>query len=105
MQEKLNVAVIIGSTRAGRFSEKPAHWIMGELQKHSDINAELLDLRDYPLPLFNEPISPSSRKELYTEEPMAAWQKKIGAADAFIIVSPEYNHGYSAATKNALDYL
>lgn len=105
MGEKLNVKVIIGSTRPGRFSEKPAQWILGELKKQPEINAELLDLRDYPLPLFNEPVSPSNRKEPYTEEPMAAWQKKIAEADAFIIVSPEYNHGYSPVLKNALDYL
>jgi NAD(P)H-dependent FMN reductase len=105
MSEKLKVAVIVASTREGRFAEKPSNWIVSELKKHEAIDPELLDLRDYPLPFFREPLSPSDMKEPYSSEPMAAWQQKIASMDAFIIVTPEYNHGYPAELKNALDYL
>lgn len=102
---KLNVKVIIGSTRQGRFSEKPAAWIYDQLCTYEEINPEILDLRDYPLPFFDEPVSPSHMKEPYKNEIAEKWRSKIAEGDAFIIVTPEYNHGYPAVLKNALDYL
>ncbi len=68
------------------------------------MRAELLDLRDYPLPFFDEPISPARFHGIYPNPIAAAWAKKIDEADGYIIVSPEYNHGYSAVLKNALDW-
>lgn len=103
--EKLKIKVILGSTRPNRFSEKPGAWIFAQLQKQPDANSELLDLRDYPMPFFQEPISPSSKKEPYKEPNVVKWTAKIREADAFIIVTPEYNHGYPAVLKNALDYV
>ncbi len=100
----IKIAIIIGSTRQDRFSEKPAHWVFEETGKREGVEAELLDLRDYPLPFFNEPVSPSDMKEPYSDAVARAWVEKIGQADAFIIVTPEYNHGYPAVLKNALDY-
>ena len=94
----------IGSTRQNRFSEKPAHWIFEETKKKEGVEVELLDLRDYPLPFFNEPISPSYMKEEYADPAVRKWVNKIAEADAYIIVTPEYNHGYPAVLKNALDY-
>src|SRR5579859_7915590 len=101
----VKIQVIIGSTRKGRFSEKPAHWIFDELKKRQDVDAELIDLRDWPLPFFDESISPSQNKGTYENALAAKWAKKIEEADGFIIVTPEYNHGYSAVLKNALDYV
>lgn len=100
----LKVQVIIGSTRQHRFSEKPAHWIYRLLQKTDGIEAELLDLRDYPLPFYNEPLSPTRLKGMYSDPQVQAWVNKINEADAYVIVAPEYNHGYPAVLKNALDY-
>jgi NAD(P)H-dependent FMN reductase len=113
MNTPLNIKIILGSTREGRFGDKPAHWILGELQKYATekkdggaaITTELLDLRDYPLPFFNEPMSPSMIKEPYANPAVQKWTAKIAEGDAFIIVTPEYNHGYPAVLKNALDYV
>jgi NAD(P)H-dependent FMN reductase len=103
--DKLNVKVILGSTRQGRFSEKPGNWIMSELKKHANVDAELLDLRDYPMPFFDEPVSPSYKSAPYANPVVAKWTAKIAEADAFIVIAPEYNHGYTAVLKNAFDYV
>lgn len=104
-QTPLNIKVIIGSTRQQRFSEKPANWIYEEAKKKEGVNAELLDLRDYPMPFFDEPASPSMAQGKHANEVVEKWAQKIKEADAYIIVTPEYNHGYSAVLKNAMDYL
>lgn len=101
----LRIKVIIGSTRQNRFGEKPARWIFEELKKRPDVEAELVDLRDYPLPFFDEPKSPAMAKGTYTNTAVIKWAKKVAEGDGFIIVSPEYNHGYPAVLKNALDYV
>lgn len=104
MGQAFNIKVIMGSTRQNRFSEKPAHWIFDELKKREDVNAELLDLRDYPMPFYDDARSPSMIKDgSYSDEAVKKWAAKIREADGFIIVTPEYNHGYSAVLKNALD--
>lgn len=101
----IQIKVIVGSTRQNRFSEKPARWIYEEAKKKEGVEVELLDLRDYPMPFFDEPVSPSMSKESYANETVVRWGKKIKEADGFIIVTPEYNHGYPAVLKNALDYV
>jgi NAD(P)H-dependent FMN reductase len=104
MQEQpLKIKVIIGSTRQNRFSEKPAHWIYEEAKKKAGVKIEILDLRDYPMPFFNEPVSPAMSGGKYPDKLVKKWADKINDGDAFIIVSPEYNHGYPTVLKNALD--
>jgi NAD(P)H-dependent FMN reductase len=103
--EPFKIKVIIGSTRKGRFGEQPARWIYGEAVKRKELSVELLDLRDYPMPFFDEPVSPSMAKEPYKNAAVSRWSQKIRDADGFIIVTPEYNHGYPGVLKNALDYL
>lgn len=98
----MKLAVIVGSTRQSRFSGKPAQWIY-EVAKERGITVELLDLRDYPMPFFDEPMSPQMSKGKYSNEIVKKWAQKIAAADGYIIVSPEYNHGYPAVLKNAFD--
>lgn len=100
----LNIKVIVGSTRPNRFSEKPAQWIFEQARKRSDLEVELVDLRDYPLPFFEEALPPAAAKDNYTSPPVVKWRNKIKEADGFIICTPEYNHGYPAVLKNALDY-
>ncbi len=103
--QKLNVKVIAGSTREGRFSLKAAEWIAGELSKFEDIDAEILDLKDYEMPFFNEAVSPSMKTAPYADEAVARFTGKITEGDAYVLVTPEYNHGPSAVIKNALDWV
>jgi NAD(P)H-dependent FMN reductase len=101
----LNIKVIAGSTREGRFSDKAAAWIAEEIKKQDNVAVEVLDLRDYDVPFFNEPMSPSFKQESYKNEAVARFTKKIEEGDAFVIVTPEYNHGTSGVLKNALDWV
>ncbi|MDG5813546.1 NAD(P)H-dependent oxidoreductase [Chitinispirillales bacterium ANBcel5] len=102
----LKIQVIISSTRPGRFSEKPAHWILSKLKQQEGIEPELLDLREYPLPFYDEPQSPSQITNFsYSNDMAVAWAKKVGEGDGYVIVTPEYNHGYPGVLKNALDYV
>lgn len=103
--ETLRLKVIVGSTREGRFSDKAAAWIAGELKKQPSIDVEILDLRDYPLPFFDAAVTPSSKQEPYTQKTVAAFTQKIAEGDAYVMVTPEYNHGTSAVLKNALDWV
>ncbi|WP_144224841.1 NADPH-dependent FMN reductase [Mesorhizobium amorphae] len=99
---KPKIAVVIGSTRATRFADVPAEWIAKLAAKHSEWDVELVDLRDYPMPFFDEPASSlwaPSRNEIAQR-----WQKKVDEFDAFIFTASEYTHGPSAVLKNALDY-
>jgi NAD(P)H-dependent FMN reductase len=105
MNNPLKLKVILGSTRQGRFGDKAAQWVMDQLKSRTDIAAELLDLRDFPLPFFDEAMTPSSIKEPYTNPAVAKWTSKIAEGDAFIMLTPEYNHGPSAVLKNAIDYV
>ena len=105
LMSTLKIKVIVGSTRANRFSEKPAAWIFDLAKQRSDLDVELLDLRDYPLPFFEEAMPPGMAKDGYTNPAVVKWRDKIREADGFIICSPEYNHGYPAVLKNALDYV
>lgn len=104
--EKLKIAIIIGTTRQNRFSDKPARWIFEKAKEKEGAEFELIDLRDYPLPFFNEPIPPSMVKNgEYPNEIAKQWASKIREADAFIIITAEYNHSAPAVLKNALDYI
>lgn len=102
---QLKIKVIVGSTRANRFSEKPAQWIFELAKQRPDLDVELLDLRDYPLPFFEEALPPGLAKDEYSNPVVMRWRDKIREADGFIICTPEYNHGYPAVLKNALDYV
>jgi len=104
VKNSLRIKIILGSTRPGRFSEHPGRLILEKANKVADVEAEILDLRDYEMPFFNEAISPSSKTGDYENEAVQRWAKKIGEADGFLIVSAEYNHGPAAVLKNALDY-
>jgi NAD(P)H-dependent FMN reductase len=96
------IGIVIGSTRPSRFGEKPAAWLHGIAEKRTDLDFELIDLRDYPLPLFNESSSPAWGP--VNNEVAQRWAGRLAGLDGFILVTPEYNHGTSAVLKNALDY-
>jgi len=101
----IKIKVIIGSTRQGRFSKKPGHWIFEEAKKLEGVEVELLDLRDYEMPFFNSPMSPSMAHGQYENKVVQKWSEKINDGDAFIVVAAEYNHGYTAVLKNAMDVI
>ncbi|MFZ3581095.1 NADPH-dependent FMN reductase [Loktanella sp. DJP18] len=95
------IAIIIGSTRKTRFADKPAQWMLTQAQARDDMTVELVDLRDFDLPLFDEM---ASNKWMPSSDPKAvAWQKKIAEYDGYIFVVAEYNHSVTGALKNALD--
>ena len=99
----IKIAIIIGSTRPGRNSEAVARWVNEIAQKRSDAEFELVDIKDYDLPLLDEPVPPSMHR--YTHPHTNVWSEKINSFDAFIFVTPEYNHAPTGALKNAIDYL
>jgi NAD(P)H-dependent FMN reductase len=104
----VNIAIIIGSTRPGRNAEAVAHWVHDISKKRTDAKFELVDIRDFDLPLLDEPLSAFAtalRKREYTHPHTKAWAAKMLSFDGYVFVTPEYNHGMSGALKNSLDYL
>jgi NAD(P)H-dependent FMN reductase len=100
------ISVIVGSTREGRFSEKPARWILQHLKKRDGVDARLLDLRDFPMPFFDQPFTPAMPgRPAYENKVVQKWTEAIGQSDGFVFVTPEYNYGPSAVLKNAIDWV
>lgn len=99
----LRVAIILGSTRPGRNGEAVCQWIYGIAKKRSDATFELVDIKDFNLPLLDEPIPPSMGQ--YNQEHTKVWSSKIDSFDAYVFVTAEYNHGIPGALKNAIDFL
>jgi NAD(P)H-dependent FMN reductase len=97
------VAIIVGSTRPGRKAEPVARWVYDIAKKRNDAEFELVDIKDYNLPLLDEPVPPSMHQ--YSKDHTKKWAAKIASFDAFVFVTPEYNHGIGGALKNAIDYL
>ena len=104
--DPLKILVILGSTRQNRYGDKPAHWIRDLLAQDSRLSVELIDLREVPLPFFDQPRSPIRVTDGHYGHPVAdTWATRVREADGFVIVAAEYNHGYSAVLKNALDWI
>lgn len=99
----LRVAIILGSTRPGRNGEAVCQWIYEITKKRSDATFELVDIKDFNLPLLDEPIPPSMGQ--YYQEHTKVWSLKIDSFDAYVFVTAEYNHGIPGALKNAIDFL
>jgi NAD(P)H-dependent FMN reductase len=99
---KPKIAIIISTTRATRFGDKPAKWISDIAAKRTDMVSEVIDLRDFPMPFFDEVASNAWVPA--TNEVAQRWQKKVAEFDGFIFVTAEYNRGVPAVLKNALDY-
>ena len=99
----IKIGIIIGSTRPGRNSEAVAKWVYEIAGKRKDAKFELVDIKDYNLPILDEPV-PASMNQ-YMKEHTKTWANEIGSLDAFIFVTPEYNHAPSGALKNALDFI
>lgn len=99
---KPKIALVVGSTRVGRFADKPVEWFAKIAAERTDIDVEIVDLRDFPMPHFDEPMSPAWGP---SKDPVAQkWQAKVAEYDGFIFTAAEYNHGPTGVLKNALDY-
>ena len=99
----IRIAIILGSTRPGRRGEAVATWVYEIAQKRSDADFELVDVKDFNLPLLDEPMSPIMGQ--YTHQHTKDWSATIASFDGYVFVTPEYNHGTSGALKNAIDFL
>lgn len=99
----LRVAIIIGSTRPGRKGEVVARWVYDIASKRSDASFEVVDVAAFDLPLLDEALPPIMNQ--YSKPHTKAWAAKIATFDAFVFVTPEYNHSTSGALKNAIDFL
>jgi len=99
----LKIGIILGSTRPNRAGEAVAKWVYEQAARRKDADWELVDIKDFNLPLLDEPVPPSQGK--YSKEHTKRWAAKIGGFDAFVFVTPEYNHSTSGALKNAIDFL
>jgi NAD(P)H-dependent FMN reductase len=97
------IGIILGSTRPGRNGEAVAKWVYQIAQKRRDAEFELVDIKEFNLPLLDEPVPPSLGQ--YSKQHTKAWAAKIDSFDAYVFVTPEYNHGISGALKNAIDFL
>ncbi|KAB2875595.1 MAG: NAD(P)H-dependent oxidoreductase [Ideonella sp.] len=101
MSEKLDIGIIIGSTREARFGHKAAQWLQAVASRRGDMRVDLIDLKNFDLPLFNEK---ASNLWLPSEDPRAvAWQKRIAEFDGYLVVTAEYNRSMTGALKNAFD--
>ena len=101
--KRVKIAIVTGSTRPGRNNEAVARWVNQIAQQRTDADFELVDIADYHLPLFDEPMSPMFGK--YMKPHTQAWAEKIASFDGFVFVTPEYNHSIPGALKNAIDFL
>jgi NAD(P)H-dependent FMN reductase len=97
------IQVISSTTREGRFSERVAHWAVSYLRPRQDFELELIDLRDHPLPFFDA-APPARTLRDYPTEQVARLGRTLDRADGFIVLTAEYNHGYPAVLKNAMDW-
>ena len=98
-----HLQVIVASTRPGRIGLPIARWVEAQARAHGHFEVELVDLADVALPLFDEPTHP--RLGQYVHDHTKAWSERVARGDAFVIVTPEYNHGFTAPLKNAFDFL
>lgn len=99
----LKIGVIVGSTRPNRFADKVTPWVLKGIGERGDLEVDVLDLIDFDLPFLHEPGPPTLNGGIFSDPKARAWGARLATCDAFIAVTPEYNHGPNAALKNAFD--
>jgi NAD(P)H-dependent FMN reductase len=99
---KPKIGIVLSTTRAKRFADKPGEWLLGLAGKRDDADFEIVDLRDYPMPFFEEDGSPAWVPP--ANEAAIRWGKKMAELDGYVFITAEYNHSMSGVLKNALDY-
>jgi NAD(P)H-dependent FMN reductase len=102
-EQMIKVGIIVGSTRPGRHADVVAKWVLENAKKRTDAQFEIVDIKDFKLPLLDEPVPPSMGQ--YSQPHTKAWAQKVASFDAYVFVTPEYNHAPSAALKNAIDFI
>jgi NAD(P)H-dependent FMN reductase len=101
----VEIAVLLGSTRPGRKGDQVARWVLDRAQLRTDATYHLLDLADFELDLLDSAVEPSEAGRSYENPRTERWSRAVDSFDAFVWVTPEYNHGVPAAMKNAFDVL
>ena len=101
----MKLAVIVGSTRPNRQTLKQAKWVAKSAQEIEGIDAQILDLEEFPMPFFNEPMSPRYNPERQIAPEVQKWIDALASFDAYVFVTPEYNHSITGVLKNALDFV
>ncbi len=101
----MKLQIIVGSTRPTRAADKVVPWVTGQAALHEAFETEVLDLRDWPLPMFGEHVgSIGDRTDpSYSDQTVRQWNRKIAEADAYLVITPEYNHSVPGELKNAID--
>jgi NAD(P)H-dependent FMN reductase len=102
---KPKIHIILGSVREGRAGEKVAKWFMNAMKDTESADLELVDVRAYDLPFLTDPVSPAYQQGAHPNANVQKWREKIGEADGYIFITPEYNHGVPGAFKNAVDHV
>jgi NAD(P)H-dependent FMN reductase len=103
MAEPLKILVILGSVREGRMAEPVARWVLEQSAGREELACEIVDLKEWDLPFY--PFAQAPAAGNYTDPLQRRWAEKIGSADGYILIAPEYNHGPPAVLKNALDFV
>lgn len=101
----MKLAVVTGATRPGRQTPRQSAWIAKTAAQIEDVDVEIVDLKDYPMPFFNEPISPRYNPDRTPEPAVQKWLDKIASFDAYVFVTAEYNHSIPGELKNAFDFM
>ena len=101
--DKPTLMVIVGSTRPGRIGKPVSDWIVDLVKGADQFVLDVADLAEIALPMYDEPLHPLFGQ--YEHAHTLAWSQRVRSADAFVFITPEYNHGFNAAIKNAIDYL
>ncbi len=104
-EEIVRIGVIIASARSVRRGDKFAGWISGLLKERAGVEIELLDLREYPIGAYTHEQMPPAIEGAYADATMRRWSEKIHGLDGYVIVTPEYDHGYPGNLKNAIDHV
>jgi len=101
----MKLAIIVGSTRPGRQTHKQAKWIANTANDLEDVTADIIDLKDYDMPFFDEPASPRYNPNRVVHESVKPWLAALGKYEAYVFTTPEYNHSITGVLKNAIDYI
>ena len=101
----MRIGIIIGSVRDGRFGQGVSQWFIPLAQERSDqdIDVEVIDLKEFDLPVLTSATVPGAAEKQYEDERVQRWSAAIDACDAFVFITPEYNHGVPGGFKNAFD--
>lgn len=101
----MKIGIILGSIREGRLGQSVAQWVLEGTKDRDGANYELIDLKEFNVPLLDDPTPPGAANKQYGDENVTRWSEAIDACDAYIFVTPEYNHSVPGAMKNAFDSL